>query len=457
MNPFDNARGRGHSLRQLRGRRGGTVLEETAGEQSAGAAGKVGYVELLRANRDFRLLWLGQVVSQLGDWFDTIALFTLVLKLTGSGRAVGLVLVARFLPSVVLGPLSGVLADRFDRRRIMIASDAARALVVLGFLFVRDPEHVWLVYLLTVLQLAFSAFFEPARSAALPSLVRERDLVTANSISSVTWSAMLTLGAAVGGPVTDWFGTDAAFVIDSLTYLVSAALVWSVRLPKRAPRPKTPLTLSKALGVTDTLEGLRYVWRRPRVLAVLLVKPAWGLGGGILTLLPVFGEKVFRLSLHAAAGGAALSISALYAARGVGTALGPVLTRRFYSETRQQMQRAIGFAFVVAGAFYCAFGAARGFGPALLWLAIAHAGGSVLWVFSTVLLQSSVEDEFRGRVFAAELMLMTLAMAASNYATGEALDRFQVSPRAAAVAIGLFFLLPGLLWPLTRRWWDRGE
>jgi hypothetical protein len=191
------------------------------------------------------------------------------------------------------------------------------------------------------------------------------------------------------------------------------------------------------------------------VLALLLVKPAWGLGGGLLTLLPVFGEKVFRLSLHTAVGGAALGMSALYAARGVGTALGPVLTRRFYSETRQQMQFAIGVSFLVAGAFYVAFGWEGSFALALLWLALAHAGGSVLWVFSTVLLQSSVEDEFRGRVFAAELMLMTLAMAASNYATGEALDRFQISPRAVAVAIGLLFLLPGALWLLTRRRWDR--
>ncbi len=432
-------------------------MGERASEQSAREAVESGgYTGLLRRNRDFRYLWLGQVVSQLGDWFDTIALFTLVLKLTGSGKAVGLVLVARFLPSVVLGPLSGVLADRFDRRRIMIASDVARALVVLGFLFVRSPEHVWLVYVLTVLQLAFSAFFEPARSAALPSIVAERDLVAANAISSVTWSAMLTLGAAVGGPVTDWFGTDVAFLIDSLTYLLSAVLVWRVRLPARAPRPKTPLTLAKALGITDTVEGLRYVWQRPRVLALLLVKPAWGLGGGLLTLLPVFGEKVFRLSLHGALGGAALGMSALYAARGVGTALGPVLTRRFYSETRQQMQRAIGVSFLFAGAFYILFGSAGSFGLALLWLAVAHAGGSVLWVFSTVLLQSSVEDEFRGRVFAAELMLMTLAMAASNYAVGEALDRFEVSPRAATITIGLFFLLPGVLWLLTRRWWDRG-
>lgn len=433
-------------------------MEETAGERGARDAGgraAAGYMELLRSNRDFRQLWLGQVVSQLGDWFNTIALFTLVLRLTGSGRAVGLVLVARFLPSVVLGPLSGVLADRFNRRHIMIASDVARALVVLGFLFIRSPEQVWLVYLLTVLQLAFSAFFEPARSAALPSVVAPRDLLTANAISSVTWSAMLTLGAAVGGPVTDWFGTDAAFFIDSLTYLVSALLVASVRLPRRAKRPKTPLTVAKALGVTDTLEGLRYVRRRPRVVALLLVKSAWGLGGGILTLLPVFGEKIFRVSLGAGVGGAALGMSVLYAARGVGTAIGPVVMRRFYGETRAQMQLTIGVSFVVGGVFYVLFGVSESFALALVWLALAHMGGSVLWVFSTVLLQSAVEDEFRGRVFAAELMLMTLAMAASNYATGEALDRFQISPRAVTVAIGILFVFPGALWLLTRRWWDR--
>lgn len=415
----------------------------------------VGYVALLLVNRDFRQLWLGQVVSQLGDWFDTIALFTLVLRLTGSGSAVGLIFVARFLPSVVLGPLSGVLADRFNRRHIMIASDVVRAFVVLGFLFVRRPEQVWLLYVLTILQLAFSAFFEPARSAAMPSIVSARELVTANALSSVTWSAMLTLGAAIGGPVTDWFGTDAAFVIDSLTYILSALLIWRMRLPRRASRPKTSLTLSKALGITDTLEGLRYVRARPRVLALLLVKPAWGLGGGILTLLPVFGEKVFKFSFHGGEATAAAGMSVLFAARGVGTAVGPVLTQRFYSETRAQMQRAIGLSFILAGVFYVSFGSAASFVLALVWLAVAHMGGSVLWVFSNVLLQATVEDEFRGRVFAAELMLLTLTMAASNYVTGQALDRFQIPPRTLAIVIGLLFILPGLFWLLTRRLWDR--
>lgn len=430
-------------------------MDETKSEGAArDAEAPTGLVELLRGNRDFRLLWLGQVISQLGDWFDTIAIFTLVLRLTGSGRAVGLVLVARFLPSVVLGPLSGVLADRFNRRHIMIASDAVRAVVVLGFLFVRRPEHLPLLYALTILQLAFSAFFEPARSAAVPSVVRERDLVTANTISSVTWSAMLTLGAAIGGPVTEWFGTDAAFVIDSLTYVVSALLIASLRLPRRAPRAKTRLTVAKALGFTDTLEGLRYVRRRPRVIALLMVKFAWGMGGGILTLLPVFGETVFRFGLRAG-GSAALGMSALYAARGIGTAIGPAIARRVASGSRAEMQRAIGVSFLISGVFYVLFGVSTSFALALVMLGLAHLGGSVLWGFSTVLLQSAVEDDFRGRVFAAELMLVTLTLAASNYATGEALDRFHVSPRTITVAIGIFFMLPGALWLLTRRLWDR--
>ncbi|HVG30249.1 MAG TPA: MFS transporter [Pyrinomonadaceae bacterium] len=424
---------------------------KTTGETGVGRGVPIGYVELLRRNREFRLLWLGQVVSQLGDWFDTIAVMAIVLRLTGSGRAVGLIFVTRFLPSVFVSPLSGVVADRFSRRTVMIASDLARALVVLGFLLVRRPEQVWMIYALTVLQLTFSTFFEPAKSAAVPSVVEPGEIVAANAVTSVTWSIMLTLGAAVGGLVTGWVGTDAAFVIDSVTYLASAALIAGIRLPKRPKRARTRLTLAKALGITDTLEGFAYVRERPRLVAYLAVKPAWGLGGGIMTLLAVFGEKVFPIR-----GSAALGIGALYTARGIGTAFGPVLARRVGGETRRAMQASIGLSFLVAGVFYFAFGVSPTLVVALVVLSLAHAGGSILWVASTALLQISVEDEFRGRVFAAELALMTLAMAASNYATGELLDRFGLSPRVVVACIGVFFLLPGLLWFATARRWDRG-
>ena len=420
------------------------------GTEATNASGPAGYLELLRYNRDFRQLWLGQVVSQMGDWFNTIALYTIILNLTGSGRDIGLMMVARFLPSFIFGPLSGVLADRFSRRSIMIVSDLLRALVVLGFLFVRRADQLWILYLLTVAQLALSTFFEPAKTAAIPSIVSDRELVTANALSSVTWSVMLTLGAAFGGIITGWFGTNAAFILDALTYLLSAALIVSIRLPSRPRRPKQKLTISRMLGFSETVEGARYVKERPRVLALLLVKPAWGLGGGIITLLAIFGERIFTVGRSPATG-----IGVLFAARGIGTAIGPIVARRIAGEGVARMQNTIGIAFLIGGLFYMAFGAATNFIFALLVLGIAHCGGSILWVFSTVLLQRGVEDEFRGRVFAAELALLTLTMALSNYATGEMLDRFAMSPRIIAIAMGALFVVPGVIWFLTQKWWDK--
>ena len=411
---------------------------------------QTGYIDLLRRNRSFRQLWLGQVVSQMGDWFDTIALYTIILRLTGSGRDIGLLLVARFVPSFFFGPISGVIADRFSRQRIMIVSDLLRAVVVLGFLFVRRADQLWLIYVLTVFQLGLSTFFEPAKTAAIPSIVEDRELVAANAISSVTWSVMLTLGAAIGGFITSWFGTDVAFILDAATYLLSAALIASIRVTKRRKRPQQKLSFGRLLGITETIEGIKYVQARPRVLALLLVKPAWGFGGGILTLLAVFGERIFPVGKNAAGG-----IGVLFAARGIGTAVGPIVARRVSGEGEGRMQASIGIAFVLAGVFYMAFGSATSFVFALIVLGIAHCGGSILWVFSTVILQRSVEDSFRGRVFAAELALLTLTMAASNYATGELLDRFQISPRIVTIGIGMFFLMPGFAWFITKRWCDR--
>jgi MFS family permease len=412
----------------------------------------VGYIDLLRRNRNFRLLWLGQVVSQMGDWFDTIALYTIILNLTGSGRDVGLLLVARFVPSFLFGSISGVVADRFSRRTIMIVSDLLRAVVVLGFLFVRRADQLWIIYVLTVLQLALSTFFEPAKTAAVPSIVSDNELIAANAISSVTWSVMLTLGAAIGGLITGWFGTNAAFVLDALSYLLSAWLIVKVVLPKRPQRERQKLTVARALGITETIEGARYVKHRPSVLALLLVKPAWGLGGGILTILAVFGERIFPVGKSAATG-----IGVLFAARGIGTAVGPIVARRIAGEGKKRLQVSIGIAFLIGGVFYFAFGSSTNFLLALLVLGLAHTGGSILWVFSTVLLQRGVEDKFRGRVFAAELALLTLTMAFSNYLTGELLDRFHISPRIVTMGIGTFFLLPGIAWFVTKRWWDTGE
>ena len=171
-----------------------------------------------------------------------------------------------------------------------------------------------------------------------------------------------------------------------------------------------------------------------------------------MTLLAVFGERIFPVGKSAATG-----IGVLFAARGIGTAVGPIAARRLAGEGKSSLTVSIGIAFLIGGVGYIAFGAATSFVFALIVLGIAHMGGSILWVFSTVLLQRSVEDNFRGRVFAAELALLTLTMAASNYVTGELLDRFGISPRIVTIGIGSFFLLPGIIWFLTRSLWDREE
>ena len=243
-----------------------------------------------------------------------------------------------------------------------------------------------------------------------------------------------------------------AFVLDSLTFVASAILIGNVHFPHRPKRAKSKLTVGRALGITEMIEGVRYVNHHPRVMAYLLVKTAWGMGGGILTLLAVFGERIFPV-----AGKAATGIGVLFTARGIGTAVGPFIARRWAGETRSQMQTAIGIGFLTGGIFYLAFGVSGSFVMALLFLAIAHAGGSILWVFSTVLLQRATEDQFRGRVFAAELGLATLTMAASNYVVGELMDRFGFSPRVVTAGVGVFFMVPGIVWFLTQRWWDRKE
>ena len=156
------------------------------------------YVRLLSGNRQYRWLWFSQVISLTGDWFNLIATTTLIAQLSGSGLAISGLFVARMLPPFLLGPVVGVIADRFDRRKILIAADLLRAAVVPGFLLVRTERDLWLLYAIIIVQLSISSFFEPARSAMMPAIVSRKNLVTANALDSTTWSTMLAVGAALG-------------------------------------------------------------------------------------------------------------------------------------------------------------------------------------------------------------------------------------------------------------------
>lgn len=404
------------------------------------------YATLLRDNRRFTRLWLAMVISQFGNWFNYIAIFVLLQQLTGSGTAVSWFLIAKFLPTALLGPAAGVLADRFSRKRIMITCDLLRTAVVLCLLLIRRPEQVWLIYALALLQEALWTFADPARRATIPNLCRKEELNIANALGGATWSVMLAVGAALGGVTTARFGWQSAIAIDAVTFLVSAVLISGLPLPSRGTRPPRRFSVPDLLGFDDLREGLGYVKAHRDVVALLLVKSGWAMSGGILVMLTVFGEQVF-----ASGGGHGGHSGLLYSARGLGAALGPLFAWRLFGEGERAMQRSIAISFFVAFFSYLLFSWA----PTLAWAAcfvfFGHLGGSIQWVFSTTLLQSLVEDRFRGRVFAAEMAILTLVLCCSTYFTGAALDH-GLPPRQVVARLALLFLIPGLLWSLYYRY-----
>ena len=395
-----------------------------------------GYWALLRDNPRYRRLWLGLAASMIGDWFRTMALYHLVLKLTGaSGLALGGVMIAQTVSLFVLSPVAGVAADRFNRKWIMVGTDLVRAVLALGFLFITSAERLWLAYVLTAVLMSVSAFFHPAYAATIPNITTRRELVAANALGSASWAAMLAIGTALGGIVTAWLGTTEAFLLDAASYVVSAACIMRVAVPSAAS-PDAGHT-----GWQTFRRGLRYMTARPYVLRLLSVKAcSVGLTGGMVILIALFAENIF------AAG--PTGMGTLFMARGLGALLGPLLARRLVGEEPQTMVGTIGAAFVMTGGFYMLFGATPTLAWAALTLFMGTMASNVLWVFSSTLLQISVPDTYRGRVFAADFMLFTVVMTAAILATAWGLDHTALTPRTLAMISGSLLVLSGVFWLL---------
>jgi MFS family permease len=402
------------------------------------------YLHLLKSNRGYRRFWLSGVISQAGDWFNYIGIFDLLNQLTGSGQAVSWFLIAKFIPTTLLGPMAGVIADRFNRKTILISCDLLRAGVVLAYLLVHDAQHVRLIYLLAFVQESIWTFSHPARQASLPNLCSREELSTANGLSGASWSIMLAMGAALGGFVSAAFGWQAAVVIDSLSFILSASLLFSLVLPRVEERKKTGFSLARITGWNDLVEGAGYVRAHPRVAALLMVKSGWALSGGILVMLTVFGEQIFSKNGQGGLSGV------LFSMRGLGAAVGPILAWRLFGDGVVPMRRAIGAAFFISSMAYFFFSLSPNIVVAAICVFFGHIGGAIQWVFSTTLLHRRVEDRFRGRVFAAEMALLTLVLSLSTWLTGTALD-LGVEPRRIVAFLACLFLLPGSGWPLYLR------
>ena len=400
----------------------------------------IGYVHLLKTNRPFRNLWYGQVVSELGDWLNSIAIYILVLQLSGTGTAMATVMVAKLLPIFFVSPLAGVLIDRMDRKVIMITSDVLRFVVVLGFLLVNEAEDLWLLYSLAVVEIALAGFFEPARSAIIPSLTPREDLVTANALSGSTWSVMLAVGAALGGVLVSVFGIKTAFVIDAFTFLLSAWFIARIQYPKEA-LAKEKAERSDASGFKTLVDGMRYLVSQPMIFVLALMKSGLAIAGGVMTLIPLYANKMF-----VSASAVSMAIGAMYSARGLGAALGPILIKKFFGDSTRVLQISILLGFFLGSLSYFLFAQSHSLWSASLSIALATFFGSIIWVFSSALIHLEADSRYLGRVFSTEMALLTLVMGLSNWSTGFALDTLELTTHQTGMWMAGLFVIPGVLW-----------
>jgi MFS family permease len=422
-----------------------------------------GFRSLLKQNRNFRYAWTSQVISEIGDHFNNIAVFSLALATTRSGLVVSGVMLARAVSAVLAAPVAGVVLDRFDRRTVMIASDLIRAVVAIAFIATIHQPRPWLLYTLSALLMFASPFFTSGRSALLPSIANADELHTANSLTQTTGWTTLTIGTVAAGFSAAAFGYETAFVLNSASFLGSAWAIWKVRFegshnhegtkarrreglnkgPRLAAKPPRPEADSEApearrVGLNAYLDGLRYMRREPLILGIALLGVGWASGGGAAQILfTLFGALVFDR------GPAGIGI--LWGSAGFGLIVGGVVAHRVGPRLSfTSYKRTVALCYLVHGGAYVLFSQASRFEVALGWIALSRAAVAVSSVLNWSLLLRHVAHDYRGRVFATNESLVWSTMMLSMLAAGIASK--SVDPRVIGAFSGVLSSCTAIYW-----------
>jgi MFS family permease len=437
------------------------------------------YRQLLKGNADVRRLWTGQVISEIGDWFNNISVLALAIQLAGAGKegqAVAFYAIARHLPLFLFGPLAGVVVDRVDRRRVMIASDVARAVLALGFLLANMTGKLPIIYIVGAALFAVSSFFNAAKRASIPNIVHgTSELLSANSLSASTTAATIAVGSALGGLLSTFIGRNSVFILNSATFLISAEMIRRIKTvgsrqqavgseeqalssKEQAASSGVPLSVSltanrqlPAAYWLDFREGLRYV-RRNRVLwAIFIVAAGWGLGNGVArALYSIFGA---RLGVAAAEGlverPTDFGISVLFIAMGLGGVIGAPIARRFNAAAGDALSSRMGRSMFFDGCGLVLFSLMPNLWGAALVLVAREINFAIWWTAQQTIIMSRTDNAFAGRVFASYETLTTLMMVAAMLTAGATADKFGI--RWVAATGGAVVALSGITWFVLRR------
>jgi MFS family permease len=396
-----------------------------------------GFRELLRTNRNYRWTWIGQVVSEIGDHFNNIAVFSLVMATTGSGAVITGVMLARAISFLFAGPLAGVLLDRLDRRRIMIASDLVRGIVALLFIFAIPASATSLLYVLSGALMFASPFFTSGRAAILPAIASRQQLHTANTLTQTTQWTTLTVGGLLAGLAVKQFGYEWAFVLNSMSFFFSGWSIWNLRAEGDTFRAAAGRHL-RPRPLRDFREGIAYMRTVPLLLGIALIHAGWATGGGAAQILfGLFGDKVFHLG--------SVGIGTIWGSAGAGLVMGGLIAHRLGPRLKiDGYKRAIAICYVIHGAAYVVFSQMQNFYLALVFIALSRAAVAVSSVLNMTQLLTHVPDMYRGRVFATLETIVWGTMMLSMTAAGAASE--SVDPRVIGFWSGILSSTTAIYW-----------
>lgn len=408
------------------------------------SVGAKALIRLLRTNGDFRRLFFALVVSLTGDWFAIVAVSAQVIEGTGRNGLAAVVFAASVLPVFLMAPIAGVIADRIDRRTVMIGADVARIAPALGLILAGNLDSAWLSIGCIATIAALSAFFEPIASAALPRLVDREDLSLAQSALGAVWGSMLFVGAAIGGVVAATVGRDASFVVNAATFAVSAFLVLRIRRPLKADAPVQAQSL-----FADLRDVGRFVLPRPVTRSLMTSKSGIGIANGLVGLLPAIAVSTY--------GATEAGIGVLIAGRGLGALLGPFIGRRIAGRDGRRLLAVCGASMLSYGLAYAFLPFAGSLVVALVLVTAAHLGGGAQWMLSTYGLQITTPDAVRARVMSLDYGLATMAMGLSALAAGAVTD--VIGLRVTTTLLSALAMAYGLswLWATRALWHGTGD
>ena len=402
------------------------------------------YLQLIRENRDFRRLWIASVISMLGEWFNTIALFFLILEYTGSEFLLGLLFTVRMAGFAILQPFIGLMADRYNRKMLMVVSNLLQAGFALCFLLVNDSSDIAWMIGLSGLMMVLHGVYMTAERASLPNVVAEEDLATANALDAASWSTALCLGAMLGGIVVSFYGTNAAFIVDSLTFLVGTLFLVNLKLPQSIDESmKGPLF---STGIRNIKFGWNRIRSQPALFRIVFAKASWNVAGGGLA-----GVYLVLMGANVDGFGAAFGFGLFFFARGVGTGLGPILARAFLTD-EEAWPSLVGYLIVASGMIYFLVGISV---PYALWTTVilvifAHSASGANWVLSTVMMQQWVEDEVRGRVFSVDMLILSVAFSTSTSIAGYLMENTDLGIRNGILLFSSVMVLSGVVFSMWK-------